>query len=179
MTRTRPWTIGVFVAVAALLAGLATALHLTSRSPGGDADAFFAQTFDDLDGRAEPMARWRGQVVVVNFWATWCAPCVEEMPLLQSIHDEYRTRGVAVVGLGIDSPSALRRFRDEHRLSLPLYAAGGAGSGVGRALGNLSGALPYTIVVSREGRIVATRLGQVRAAELRRWLDGEVSASAS
>jgi thiol-disulfide isomerase/thioredoxin len=177
MTRRRAWTIAVSVAVAALLAGLATALHWMSQSPGGSAEAFYAQTFDDLDGRAESMGRWRNQVVVVNFWATWCAPCVEEMPLLQSIHDEYRARGVAVVGLGIDAPSALRRFRDEHRLSLPLYAAGAGGSEVGRALGNIAGALPYTVVVSREGRIVANRLGQVSASELRRWLDGQLAAS--
>jgi peroxiredoxin len=99
------------------------------------------------------------------------------MPDLQRVHDEYKGRGVTVVGLGIDGPSALKRFRDEHLLSLPLFAAGASGSDLGRALGNPSGALPFTIVVDREGRIVQARLGQVRPAELRRWLDAQIGAS--
>jgi peroxiredoxin len=84
---------------------------------------------------------------------------------------------VTVVGLGIDNPSALKRFRDEHGLSLPLFAAGASGSELGRALGNPSGALPYTILVDRTGRIVQSRLGQVKPAELRRWLDAQTGAS--
>jgi peroxiredoxin len=100
------------------------------------------------------------------------------MPDLQRVHDEYSERGVSVVGLGIDSPSALKRFRDDHLLSLPLFAAGARGSELGRALGNPSGALPYTVVIDRKGRIVQARLGQVRPAELRRWLDAQVGASA-
>ena len=178
MNRARVWVIGGLIGLAAL----ATGLYLAQRSlvpSGADAEAFFTQSFDDLDGRAEAMSRWRGQVVLVNFWATWCAPCVEEMPLLQSIQDDYRARGVSVVGLGIDAPSALRQFRDQHHLSLPLYAAGAAGSDLGRALGNPAGALPYTVLVDRNGRIVASRLGQLKAADLRRWLETVAPAATS
>ena len=165
-----------FVGLAAVAAGLAAALKYTAipaGTVGASAQPFFAQTFNDLDGRPEAMSRWQGQLVVVNFWATWCPPCVEEMPDLQRVHDEYKGRGVTVVGLGIDSPSALKRFRDEHGLTLPLYAAGAAGNDLGRALGNLAGALPYTILIDRNGRIVQARLGQIRPAELRRWLDAQ------
>lgn len=81
---------------------------------------------------------------------------------------------MAVVGLGIDNPSALKRFRDEHRLSLPLFAAGAAGSELGKTLGNTSGALPYTLLIDRKGRIVRARLGQIRPAELRGWLDAQL-----
>jgi thiol-disulfide isomerase/thioredoxin len=179
MTRARAWIAFGLIALTALAAGVFVAERLRATSIGGDAEPFFSQTFDDLDGRAEAMTRWRGQVVVVNFWATWCAPCVEEMPLLQSIQDEYSARGVRVVGLGIDTPSALRHFRDQHRLSLPLYAAGAQGSELGRALGNRGGALPYTVLVDRNGRIVAARLGQLKAAELRRWLDNTAPAAGS
>lgn len=171
------WSV-VAVAVVALAAGLWVAIHRTSpNAPGASAAPFFAQTFNDLDGQPHAMTRWEGQLVVVNFWATWCPPCVEEMPDLQRVHDEYQGRGVAVVGLGIDSPSALRRFRDEYRLGLPLYAAGAAGNELGRALGNASGALPYTLLIDRKGRIVRARLGQVRPAELRSWLEAQLGPS--
>lgn len=178
MTRTsRLWI--VIVALAALAAGLGFAVrHYASPPPGGSAEAFFSQSFADLDGRPEAMERWRGDLVVVNFWATWCPPCVEEMPDLQRVHEEYSARGVRVVGLGIDNPALLRRFRDEHNLTLPLYAAGAAGTAVGRALGNGSGALPYTVLVDRDGRIVRARLGQIKPAELRSWLDAQLGTKA-
>ena len=99
------------------------------------------------------------------------------MPDLQRVYDDYKERGVVVVGLGIDNPSALKRFRDEYLLSLPLFAAGASGNDLGRALGNASGALPYTVLVDRKGRIVQARLGQIRPAELRRWLDAQIGAA--
>lgn len=173
MTRRSRWIVGIVAAVA-LSAGFAFALRHFSVGPGGSGELFFQQSFRDLDGETVSMARWKDKVVVVNFWATWCPPCIEEMPDLQRVHDEYEARGVVVVGLGIDSPSALKRFRDEHLLSLPLFAAGAAGSELGRSLGNASGALPYTVLLDRKGRIVQSRLGQVRPAELRRWLDAQL-----
>ncbi|HET9025333.1 MAG TPA: TlpA disulfide reductase family protein, partial [Burkholderiaceae bacterium] len=136
------------IASLALVAGFSLALRFFSTAATDtSADAFFDRTFNDLDGQPMEMSRWKGRIVVVNFWATWCPPCVEEMPDLQRVHNEYADRGVTILGLGIDSPSALKRFRDEHRLSLPLYAAGSVGSELGRALGNPSGALPYTVLV--------------------------------
>lgn len=176
MTRKRTFLFTV-VGLVAVAAGLVVALRhfaVSSETVGAPAAPFLAATFDDLDGRPEPMARWQGQLVVVNFWATWCPPCVEEMPDLQHIHDQYSARGVSVVGLGIDSPAALRKFRDQHGLTLPLYAAGAAGSELVRALGNPSGALPYTVLVNSEGRIVQAKLGQIRPAQLRAWLDAQL-----
>lgn len=179
MTRGVAWAAGIALCALALLAGYLVGAKLTSPVPAESADSFFVQTFDDLDGQPQSMDRWRGQLVVVNFWATWCAPCVEEMPALQSIHDEYAPRGVAVVGIGIDSPTAMRGFRDQHRLTLPLYAAGAGGSELGRALGNRSGALPYTVLVDAQGRIVQARLGQIRELELRSWLNARVPSGRS
>jgi len=178
MSRKQTWWVAAAVASIALATGLSLAVrHYSTTGAGMSAEAFFARTFNDLDGQPVEMARWKDRIVVVNFWATWCPPCVEEMPDLQRAHDEYADRGVTVVGLGIESPAALQRFRDQHGLSLPLFAAGAAGSELGRTLGNPSGALPYTILVDRKGRIVRSHLGQIQPAELRRWLDAQAGAS--
>jgi peroxiredoxin len=174
MRPSRTWLVTA-VALTALVAGLLVAIQRYSpNAPGASAEAFFTHVFKDLDGEPRAMAQWQGQWVVVNFWATWCPPCVEEMPDLQRVHDDYRGRGVVVVGLGIDNASALKRFRDEHRLTLPLFAAGAAGSELGKALGNAGGALPYTLLIDQKGRIVRARLGQIQPAELRRWLDAQL-----
>ena len=117
------------------------------------------------------MRQWQGSWLVVNFWATWCAPCVEEMPDLEKIQAEYANRGVTVVGLAIDNPTAVKQFRDSLNLKLPLLIAGATGTDIARQLGNSSGALPYTVLVDRHGNITHSKLGQVRAGELRTWLE--------
>jgi thiol-disulfide isomerase/thioredoxin len=163
------------IAVVGLLFGLGAALYRHASSVSDAAtNALFEQTFSDADGRAQSMKQWQGRLLVLNFWATWCAPCVEEIPELQRVEQDYAPHGVAVVGLGIDNASAIRRFRDEQRIALPLLVAGAGGGELARQFGNPSGALPYTVLIDRDGRIVQARLGRIREQELRSWLDSRV-----
>lgn len=138
------------------------------------ADTLYTRSYKDTAGQEQALAQWRGRWLVVNFWATWCPPCIKEMPDLQKVADEYGDRGVSVVGLGIDNPDAIRAFQKQYSLRLPLLLAGFDGSELARELGNDSGALPYTLLIDPKGRIVETRLGLLDAAELRRWLDQRV-----
>jgi len=140
-----------------------------------DASALFDRVFDDVDGQPQPLAQWRGRWIVLNFWATWCAPCVEEMPTLQQAARDYGGRGVAVVGVGIDNAKAIRRFKEELKLDLPLLVAGAGGSELARELGNPSGALPYTVLVSPQGRIEQAHLGLLKPELLRAWLDSRLT----
>jgi len=158
---------------AALLAGAGVAWRAALREPEFKpaVAALFQQTFEDARGVAQPMAQWRGRWMVLNFWATWCAPCVEEMPGLQQIARDYGPRGVAVVGLGIDRPDAIRRFQSELKIEIPLLVAGASGTDTVRALGNPQGLLPYTVLISPEGRVVRSRLGLVKPQTLRSWLE--------
>ena len=140
-----------------------------------DASALFDRVFDDVDGQPQPLAQWRGRWIVLNFWATWCAPCVEEMPTLQQAARDYGGRGVVVVGVGIDNAMAIRRFKEELKLDLPLLVAGAGGSELARELGNPSGALPYTVLVSPQGRIEQAHLGLLKPELLRAWLDSRLT----
>ena len=101
------------VGAVALAGGAGLALYRLRPDPVGTAAVahLFAQSFNDANGLPQSMSQWKGQWLVLNFWATWCSPCVEEMPTLQQVARDYASRGVAVVGLGIDSPNAIRRFR--------------------------------------------------------------------
>lgn len=160
----------------AVATGAGVALYLTTgeRASAPAVERLFAQVFDDPDGRPQPLAQWKGQWLVLNFWATWCAPCVEEMPHLQQVAHDYAGRGVAVVGLGIDNADAIRRFRKQLDLDLPLLVAGATGSNLARELGNPSGALPYTVLISPQGTVVQARLGLLRPELLRSWLDARL-----
>ena len=133
-------------------------------------ESLFAATLVDADGVAQSLAQWRGRPLVVNFWATWCPPCVEEMPDLQQVRDEFRAKGVEVIGLGIDSAAKIVAFRDKYRLTLPLLVAGAGGSDLYRMLGNSGGVLPYTVLIGADGRVRERQVGQVKPEQLRRWL---------
>jgi thiol-disulfide isomerase/thioredoxin len=165
-------------AAGALAAALGAGINRWRTEPGpadGGSAVLFAATFPDVDGRPQPLAQWRGRTLLVNFWATWCPPCVEEMPDLQQIRDSYAGKGVEVLGIGIDNAARIAEFRGRYRISLPLLVAGAGGSELNRALGNASGALPFTVLVDGEGRIRERHLGQVRPEQLRRWLDALVA----
>ncbi len=180
MTRTR--TLLVFVATAAIaaVAGAAVAwLRIAPQSAAAETTALFASAFDDADGRRQPIAQWKGRPLVVNFWATWCPPCVEEMPDLQRVRDEYRARGVEVIGVGIDNAAKIREFRDRLGITLPLLVASAGGTELGRELGNRAGVLPYTVLVAADGKVVQRKVGQVKPAELRAWLDAALAAQGS
>jgi thiol-disulfide isomerase/thioredoxin len=161
------------VAVAATAAGVGTGIwraRIDARDAAA-AQALFTSTLPDAGGAPQALSQWQGRPLIVNFWAPWCAPCVEEMPDLQRARDEYQARGLEVIGLGLDSVARIRQFRDDHRITLPLLVAGAQGSSLGDQLGNPSGVLPYTVLISADGRVLERKVGRIRPDELRRWLD--------
>lgn len=175
MTR-RQWLLAATAGLGAAGLGAWLSARRLAPAPVADeaAERLFATTFPDADGNPQPLAQWRGQILVVNFWATWCPPCVEEMPDLQAVRDAYHGRGVEIVGVGIDNAEKIRAFRDRMELRLPLLVAGAGGSDLGQALGNRTGALPYTALIDRQGRVAQRKLGQIKPAELRLWLDAQL-----
>jgi peroxiredoxin len=115
----------------------------------------------DLEGRTRELREFRGQVVLVNFWATWCPPCRREIPALQRVRGEYRERGFEILGVALDDAQAVRDFVAEHGLGYPQLLAGGEGAGVMGRFGNPRGALPYSVLVDREGVIRLAHLGEL------------------
>ncbi len=112
------------------------------------------------------MAELRGRPLVVNFWATWCPPCVREMPELDRFHREFAPRGWQVVGLAVDNLAPVRDFLQRIPVGFPIGMAGFAGIEIGRALGNTAGALPFTVLLGRDGRIAQRKLGETTHAQL-------------
>jgi peroxiredoxin len=171
--RSRPALIALALCAAvALAAGAVWSWRPTAPHPEPAAVSLFALSLPDADGVQRPLKAWQGKLLIVNFWATWCAPCVEEMPRLQKMADEFATRNVAVIGVGVDDADKIRKFRSEHQLRLPLLAAGFDGMELARQLGNPEPVLPYTALISPAGRIIEEHSGQIDEPELRRWLTG-------
>ena len=137
--------------------------------PSPAAEIFYAQRLADANGVERAMSDHRGKVVVVNFWAPWCVPCVEEIPAFSRVHAQHVGK-VAFVGLGIDSASNIASFNARFKPSYPLVVAGAGGTELARAFGDKSGALPFTLVLGPDGRILASRLGRVDEATLQKWI---------
>lgn len=138
-------------------------------SEGGSRDAatLLGVTLPDANGTEQALAEWRGKVLVVNFWATWCAPCREEMPEFVRAQADLGGRGLQFVGIAIDSPDKVRPFVEEIGLNYPSLIGGYGAMELSKTLGNRLMALPFTVVVDRRGAIVHTQLGPLRDAQLR------------
>jgi thiol-disulfide isomerase/thioredoxin len=157
------------VAAAAAATGALLAPVVLQRNSG--AATLLATVFPDLDGQARRLLDWKGQITVTNFWATWCEPCREEMPLLARVRQNYSPKGVEIVGIGIDHVDKLRDFAAKYAIPYPLLVGDMRALDVMRELGNRAGALPYTVVLDRSGALVAQRLGALKPGELEAVLD--------
>ena len=128
--------------------------------------ALWQLSFPDAQGRPQALSQWRGQVVVLNFWASWCAPCREEMADFDALRARYRSSGVEFVGIAVDNPANVARFLARQPVDYPILVGEGAAHSLARQLGDASGALPYTIVLDRSGAIALTHLGRLQRATL-------------
>ena len=154
----------LFATVLALLAG---AWLYSAWRPAGEAPPARLETFElpDVDGAPRSSTEWRGKVLILNHWATWCPPCREEMPLLISWQELYGERGLQIVGIAHDSTEAARRYGDEIGLNYPSLVAGESGAKMMARQGNRGG-LPFTVIYDRDGSLVATKLGRLSESEL-------------
>ena len=135
-------------------------------------DALLNASLPDMEGREVAFRQYLGKPVVVNFWATWCAPCVEEMPELNIMAESMP--GIQFVGIGIDTADKIRQFIVKIPVSYPLLVAGHAGISLLRELGNPTGGLPFTVMFDANGNMIDTILGQVQSADLRARIDALV-----
>ncbi len=131
------------------------------------AQAFWARRFPGLDGQELDVARWRGQPLLVNFWATWCPPCVKELPEINQFYKEAKDKGWQVLGLAVDQMDPVKAFLQKTPLDFAVALAGPEGLSLVRELGNPAGGLPFSLIFNETGDISWRRLGVSRLEELR------------
>jgi thiol-disulfide isomerase/thioredoxin len=166
----RKWLIGAAgIAAAGVGAGWALRRHragpATVLSPA--ASAFWGARFERPGGGELVPADLRGKPLLLNFWATWCAPCVKELPELAQFSREFKAKGWQVVGLAVDAPTPVREFLQKLPLDFDLGLAGLTGTDLTRTLGNTQGGLPFSVAFNAEGELIWRKLGATNLAELK------------
>jgi len=130
-----------------------------------------AARLPDVNGQPQVLEQWRGKVLVVNFWATWCAPCREEIPAFMRVQDKWAGRGLQVVGIAIDDTDKVRPYVTELKVNYPILVGGLDSIDLARQAGNKLGALPFTVILDRQGVTIHSQLGGINQQKLEKLLD--------
>jgi thiol-disulfide isomerase/thioredoxin len=160
------------VAVAAGVAGAGWQAWQGLRARAAPAGPPWDQRFPTPQGGELDLSSLQGRPLVLNFWATWCPPCIKELPELDRFHREWSPQGWQVVGLAVDGAQPVREFLQKQPLGFAVGMAGLEGTALSRQLGNDQGALPFTAVFDRHGRLIQRKLGQTDFEELSGWARG-------
>ncbi|EHN63106.1 TlpA family protein disulfide reductase [Comamonas testosteroni] len=166
----RLWLTGAVAAVAAG-AGAGVAWWRSqpqAMGPGVEAQ-LWSQTFETPDGMPFAMAGLQGRPLLVNFWATWCPPCVKELPMLSEFAVQQGAKGIQVVGLAVDKSEAVMRFLQRQPVQFPVAIAMQGGLGLSRSLGNLQGGLPFTVLFDAKGQVRQRKIGELSSEDLTDW----------
>lgn len=167
-------------------AGLGAGLWLAARREAGPANAdnpadmagealppdFWTHQFDTPTGGSISLASLQGKPLLINFWATWCPPCVKEMPELQQFADTFGPQGWQVLGLAIDGPTPVKEFLAKTPVRFPIGLAGFGGTELSSALGNTAGGLPFSVMIDQHKRLRQRKMGATHFAELSQWAKG-------
>ena len=172
MRNSKRLVVGLVAAMIALAAGVYIGLETKqekAKGPSISANAvtrLFATQLNDTEGKPQAFAQWQGKTLVINFWATWCPPCREEMPSFSRLQTKYATNGVQFVGIALDTSENVAAYAKQFPVSYPLLMADSEGMELTKQLGNAQMALPYTVVLGAGGDVRLTRLGRVSEQEL-------------
>ncbi len=126
----------------------------------------FESKLPNENGVNQDLSQFKGKIIVLNFWATWCPPCREEIPELAELYAEYKNKNVVVLGIAVDTLLAVREFKKAMPISYPVLVSEDEGSILNTQLGNNQEVLPYTVIINANGKVLASHFGRINKAQI-------------
>jgi thiol-disulfide isomerase/thioredoxin len=163
------------IAAAAALAGIGASFWRSKQEPqakpvAGDLSDLWQMRFDTPSGGQLAMQSLKGKPLLINFWATWCPPCIEELPLLERFYTQNNAKGMQIIGLAADKPEAVRAFLKKVPLTFPIGITDLSGIALSKSWGNLAGGLPFSVMLAADGSVMQRKIGQLSEDDLKIWL---------
>lgn len=157
----------IFVAILTGMAGIYLRHSLTAPSKEVvTAGSLLDTTLPDLNDTPQQLKKWQGKILVINFWATWCPPCLEEIPEFIALQTQYADKNVQFIGIAVDEKPAVLNYNASAKINYPVLIAGNAGIGMSKAWGNLIESVPFSVVINPQGQIIYRQLGELYREEL-------------
>lgn len=152
----------------ALLAGIGARSFIDTSKAEASQAALPEFSLPDMNGKEHSINEWKDKVIVLNFWATWCQPCLTEMPEFNQLHKDYSGKGLQVIGIALDEQESVKEFVDKYKISYPVLVSPDQGIKIAHDLGNVVNTVPFTIIANKKGNIVARHMGTLTGKELLR-----------
>jgi len=156
----------VSVAIMAFVLGLSVRGLLSSPQQQSAQASLPEFNLPDLLGNQHSIKEWQGKVLVINFWATWCPPCLKEMPTFEALQNEYSAKGLQVIGIALDDAEPVKEFLASKKITYPILLGENQGTKLAHDLGNIVNTVPFTVIVNHEGQIVKTHMGDLDREQL-------------
>lgn len=151
----------LLVALLAIVAGFKLQQNNLAIKAVEPAPEQLAFSFPDVNGQVQSVEQWRGKILVINFWATWCGPCLKEIPEFIQWQQAYQDKNLQFVGIAIDDQKSVADYLKTININYPMLIAGDAGSMLSHQLGNIINAVPFTVIVNRQGQIIYRQPGEL------------------
>jgi peroxiredoxin len=159
----------VTVAVVAFVSGISVRglLSLPLSSPSQAAQTPLPEfSLPDLSGKQHSIKEWQGKVLVINFWATWCPPCLKEMPEFEAMQNEFSNKGMQFIGIALDDADPVKEFITSNKITYPILLGEDQGTKLAHDLGNIVNTVPFTVIVDKKGLVVKSHMGELSREQL-------------
>jgi thiol-disulfide isomerase/thioredoxin len=154
------------IAIIALLSGIEARTLISAPKAETNQASLTEFSLPDLTGKQRSIKEWSGKVLVINFWATWCPPCLKEMPEFEAMHQEFGKKGLQFIGIALDDPEPVKEFIASKKITYPILIGQDQGTKIAHDLGNVVNTVPFTVIVNQQRHIVKSHMGTLTRDEL-------------